>query len=392
MAMRDPTASEGQITSVSDAINIAWNAEARLASIYDRDEDDRRPDLQYPFPFGLWFRGQSRQEYTLVPSVFRPPRNEEAGCENGSAWYDESMMIQHFRQRNPSYDQTHKIAFDLLCLMQHYQFPTRLLDWTESILIALYFAADDDAHDGCVFCLNARRLNGQTRLHDSHERYICGSNSIDVTVRSLLANSRRLKDLRYGFEHDRSLGVIEKINKGQSEYKESGIHLFQLWLEGDLDRQGPKREKLMKLLAAPVAVFPNRLNPRMTSQLSMVLLFGAKKGAPSNDSVNPDEDGLPVFREDKHALNRLEGRSRFLKSFQVPKAAKKEIREQLRRIGMHEAALFPELDHVGNFVRHEWTFPKPSFHDQPPANGRQKNPRSEVGAVNKGPSASRRPR
>lgn len=53
---------------------------------------------------------------------------------------------------------------------QHYGLPTRLLDWTESFLIALFFAvlpSDADA-DGAVWLLNASQLNS---TFDPHERH-----------------------------------------------------------------------------------------------------------------------------------------------------------------------------------------------------------------------------
>ena len=31
-----------------------------------------------------------------------------------------------------------------LCVMQHYRAPTRLLDWSENLLVALYFAVSAD--------------------------------------------------------------------------------------------------------------------------------------------------------------------------------------------------------------------------------------------------------
>jgi hypothetical protein len=49
-----------------------------------------------------------------------------------------------------------------LFLMQHYGLPTRIMDWTSSILVATYFAIrheEDDGNDGAVWALYPSKLN-----------------------------------------------------------------------------------------------------------------------------------------------------------------------------------------------------------------------------------------
>jgi hypothetical protein len=77
-----------------------------------------------------WFRGQPCDKYP-IPSLFR-------------ANYDEFHLNTTFRNRASALKETPetKRLDKWLFLMQHYNAPTRLLDWTESILNAVFFALD----------------------------------------------------------------------------------------------------------------------------------------------------------------------------------------------------------------------------------------------------------
>lgn len=114
----------------------------------------------------IWFRGQAHSIWPLVPSLARNPDNLKA----------ESALLKRFIQ-NAVPHLTEKVPNDdweWICLMQHHRAPTRLLDWTESPLVALFFAVVDEsaAHnnvDGALWCLDPISLNKEARLRFAHE-------------------------------------------------------------------------------------------------------------------------------------------------------------------------------------------------------------------------------
>ena len=103
-----------------------------------------------------WWRGQADKEWNLRPSLYW----RELGQK-------ETNMTVRFRTmaraRHVNCPQNQDV-FLWLFLMQHYRLPTRLLDWSESPLVALFFAVEDkaqDCSDAAIWALEPTELNSQ---------------------------------------------------------------------------------------------------------------------------------------------------------------------------------------------------------------------------------------
>lgn len=103
---------------------------------------------------GRLFRGHTKSSYTLTPSI---GRYRKKSIERG---YDlekkERDILSIFEAEYRQYLNTpHNSKWELLALAQHHGLPTRLLDWTLSPLVALYFAVEkNQGEDASIYTLD----------------------------------------------------------------------------------------------------------------------------------------------------------------------------------------------------------------------------------------------
>jgi FRG domain len=102
----------------------------------------------------IWFRGNADKTWELTPKIFR--------TTNEISVKDEAELYGEFLRRAYSLAPSLTAGWHSYFLMQHHGIPTRLLDWTDSALTALYFAIRNSKTDAAVWAVNPLWLNGKT--------------------------------------------------------------------------------------------------------------------------------------------------------------------------------------------------------------------------------------
>jgi|HubBroStandDraft_6_1064221.scaffolds.fasta_scaffold16469_4 hypothetical protein len=110
--------------------------------------------------FDPWFRGQANSAWPLRPTIYRLNMAQ-----------DEHSLRDHFRRVGMQLvvELQPQTDWEWYFLMRHHRVPTRLLDWTDGALIALFFAVNDNGpdaigveFDAAVWVLDPWWLNKQT--------------------------------------------------------------------------------------------------------------------------------------------------------------------------------------------------------------------------------------
>lgn len=137
----------------------------------------------------LWFRGQSKARWELLPQALRPRFLERSrACEPSAR--DPGLALEHsllgrLRSVGAFLLTEHASNADFYFHAQHHGQPTRLLDWTCNPLAALFFAAETHlASDGAVFLMPSRAMIGGEEESDAF--YVDApavSSAIDAIVR-----------------------------------------------------------------------------------------------------------------------------------------------------------------------------------------------------------------
>lgn len=129
--------------------------------------DQERKSLRLADDQECLFRGQGDVSWPLLPTLLRYCRDAKI-----RKWellhHLEANLFFEFRSRARDLHAQELSDWDVLFFMRHHGVATRLLDWTETLGVAIYFALRDAAVTAtpCVWLLNPYTLNEQSWGHD----------------------------------------------------------------------------------------------------------------------------------------------------------------------------------------------------------------------------------
>ena len=222
----------------------------------------------------VWWRGHAMEEWNLLPHIWRPKTGEALTLDQ-QLQLERNLTIRFLHgatTRHPHWpEEDHSVQ---LAMMQHYGLPTRLLDWTESPLFALFFAVREreyEMHDGALWALIPIGLNVE-----------------EFGLPMLLS------------PHTDSAKDLFKAPFGVAE-------------------TAPEKN---------AAVVVRHVDARMSVQLSAFTIHGSQ--AP---------------------LERMKNNHKYLMKYVVPAKKKGTLRLQLSDLGIREASLFPDLEHLAQELK-----------------------------------------
>lgn len=116
-----------------------------LSDLLTRLKDDLSPDTTY------WYRGHGIATWKLLPALARDASKLDYEADLIAKFQQSATLLL---QSSPNSE------WEWLTIMQHHSVPTRLLDWTESPLVGLFFAVEKhDGEPGALWVLNPTELN-----------------------------------------------------------------------------------------------------------------------------------------------------------------------------------------------------------------------------------------
>jgi len=300
-----------------------------------------------------WFRGESaypkyyysRQGHSeLVPTLYR--------YKFGDRY--ENRLLQQFRMKAPIYDPINtpgrSETDQWLFLARHVGLPTRLVDWTEGLLVALHWALQSRGRGAAVWMLNPNTLNEL-----SEDIPLIGTEKSGHKIPVLHDNEYPLTWFSQESGPFRRIDVLALNELVSEEEDETKIDPFSLYNKEFIDRRrkvaGEKRRAQnlewlnavrpnignINIRAAweadhfgteyPVAIHPTNINPRMSSQKSCFTIHGARK------------EGLAEL------LQPLQRDPPLLYKYRIGNAEiERKMQRDLRMMGITHSTMVPDLD------------------------------------------------
>jgi hypothetical protein len=229
--------------------------------------------------------------WKLLPKVHRTeadPSPASAHESDIAEQFKARAAIRHGKDCPPADDD-----FGWLALMQHFGLPTRLLDWTRSILVAAYFAVAGQSEDNppAIWALHPHALN-ETQPPD---------NNFHVGETSYLVHA--------------------------FAYAVSPTHPYVQALARCVFRSETQHEHFSGRAHGTIAVIPPEKDLRMLVQYATF-----------------------TIHEDSQPLEEHPGASDFLLKFPVAKSCRETMYDTLECLHIDRSSLFPDLDRLSDEI------------------------------------------
>ena len=251
-----------------------------------------------------FYRGHGDWRYDLLPGIYRP--------QNEHILLNESEYIKEIISSYPQYFMECKAALDYLSVLQHNGFPTRLLDFSENPLIALYMACNNDSKN-----------HADTMKITVPKEYFKYYDSDTVSILANIAFAEddfSIKDFNHIHHLEESLN-IEEFNRRTDVTKL--VHLIRNEKPAFKQAIDPKH-----LNGDILFVKPRRVFDRISHQSGLFALFGisgSKKDMPKIEYLSPPCD---------------------ITHYIIPSYLKGKVLEELSRINITEANVYCDMEHV----------------------------------------------
>ncbi|MBN2652372.1 MAG: FRG domain-containing protein [Spirochaetales bacterium] len=271
----------------------------------------------------LVFRGEEKdyKDSALCPSVYRDYLSSEDKI------YRESQRF------NDEFFTGDKTAFDRLSRIQHYSAPTRLIDVSQDLLSAVFFAFDKkkDNEDAIIY------------IFEINEKKVKYYDSDAVSVLSNLAKISLKNE-----ENDKSK---EKIAKAANSYYEK-IRLFNQdpsvkFLLHEIRDEKPQFDSIIdpKHIFSVQFVLPKLTSDRVKSQKGAFLLFG----------LNPEDFKKPIEIIENYELANFDKKVQHpfvsIRTIRLRGSSIPKMRKELELLGINKPFIYPEIDKVSEFLK-----------------------------------------
>lgn len=326
---KDPAATFNDYLSLGTASELrAWDCSIKVFSPKELSEKiiSAYTYMEMTDTEPLWFRGEHVAGRALLPGIMRPLKGRVVD-PNGFLPGMRRMMTQAKAKILPEGRQFHKAEW--LALLQHYCFKTNLLDWSEEMYSALYFATE--------------RWSEGVNTDKDAEINLLNPNLFNLAVDFLegkKGSREHLKKYLEDKEHRNTGRTIALFSSGEEN------DLCRCFYDLNIPELGNRQKPRL-----PMAAMTPITNERMKMQAGVFVFFDLR--------TTPDEGNYAKYsiREvQKRYVKKAKEKELgirpipFLYTIVLDHNCAPEFVQYARAIGMRKYRIYPELDSLAEEI------------------------------------------